>query len=79
MAIRQAILKESEKKKAEKENLELQKKVSLTQEWKDKCPDCKGPVALVWTSPDGKVKAFKCKKGHSDRGRRVYPVWVVRS
>jgi len=79
MAIRQAILKKAEKTKAEKETFELQKQVSLTEEWEDKCPDCKGPVALVWTSPDGTAKAWKCKKGHSDRGRRVYPVWLVRS
>lgn len=79
MAIRQAILKESDKKKAEKETLELQKKVSLTQEWQDKCPECNGPVTEVWTSPDGTVKAWKCKKGHSESGRRVYPVWLVRS
>lgn len=47
-------------------------------DWKDKCLVCGGKVTLVWTSPDGKVKAWKCQKGHSKRGQRIHTVWLVR-
>lgn len=52
--------------------------VVLKLDWKGKCLVCKGKVTLVWTSPDGKVKAWKCQKGHMKDGKRVHPVWLVR-
>ena len=47
-------------------------------EWKDKCLVCDGKVTLVWTSPDGKVKAWRCQKGHSKDGKKIHTVWLVR-
>ena len=52
--------------------------VVLKLDWKDKCPICGKPVKVVWTSTDGKVKAYKCVKGHMKKGVRDHPVWLVR-
>lgn len=52
--------------------------VLLKLDWKDKCPICGKEVKVIWTSPDGKAKAYKCVKGHSKEGRRNHPVWLVR-
>jgi len=52
--------------------------VVLKLDWKDKCPLCGKDVKVIWTSPDGKAKAFQCVKGHSKAGVLDHPVWLVR-
>lgn len=52
--------------------------VLLKLDWKDKCPICGKKVKVIWTSPDGKTKAYKCIKGHSKKGVLDHPVWLVR-
>jgi len=52
--------------------------VVLKLDWKGKCPICGKEVKVVWTSPDGKVKAYQCVKGHMKKGVRDPPVWLVR-
>jgi len=52
--------------------------VVLKLDWKGKCPICGKEVIVIWTSPDGKVKAYQCVKGHTKRGVKDHPVWLVR-
>ncbi len=78
MAIRQRILRDSKRKKAERLAIEIQRKVFLKTEWKDKCPHCGGKVKVVWVSKDKKTKAYKCLKGHPKAGQIVNEAWLVR-
>lgn len=78
MAIQKHLRKEAEKKRGKEIIEKLQvKSVVPKGDWQDKCPLCQKPVTLIWTSPDGFVKAFKCVKGHG-KDHRVHPVFLVR-
>lgn len=52
--------------------------VLLKRDWQGKCPLCGKDVKVIWESPDEKVKAYQCVKGHSKKGVKDHPVWLVR-